>query len=192
MKVPFAVALFAAHVAAQTTNAQPAIDSVARAIRGDGPRPRLVVVLSIDQFRADYLTRLGDLFLPPQDKSGEKLGGFQFLMTHGAYFANARFEHFPLFTGPGHAVIMTGAHPYKTGVVGNEWWDPQNLRSVYCVHDNRYKVVGAAEGSKAKPMGPGHLRSSTVGDELKLATACHAKVVSIAIKDRAAILMGGH
>ena len=171
--------------------AGPVRDAVARAVRGDGPKPRLVVLLSIDQFRADYLTRYGDLFLPAGEK-GKKPGGFQQLMKGGAYFANARYEHFPTFTGPGHAILLTGSHPYKTGIIANDWWDPVARREVYCVGDDRFQVVGAAADSRAKPMGPRNLRSSTVGDELKLATAGHAKVVTLALKDRAAILMGGH
>lgn len=170
--------------------AQPVSDGVARALLGAGPRPRLVVVVSIDQFRADYLTRLADLFLPAKD--GGKLGGFRYLMERGAWFVNAKYEHFPLFTGPGHAVIMTGGHPYKTGIVGNEWWDVAQQRVEYCVDDPRWKVVGGTAESKARAMGPANLRSSTVGDELKLATAGRGKVVTLAIKDRASILLGGH
>lgn len=171
--------------------AGPARAAVAQAVRGVGPRPRLVVLLSIDQFRADYLTRYGDLFLPAWQEGG-KPGGFQQLMRQGAYFANARYEHFPLFTGPGHAILLTGSHPYKTGIIANDWWDPVERKPVYCVDDARFQVVGAAAGSRATPMGPQNLRSSTVGDELELATAGRAKVVTLALKDRAAILMGGH
>lgn len=153
-------------------------------------RPRLTVVISIDQFRGDYLARYEDLFLPATD--GDTLGGFSYLMDQGAYFADARYDHYPLFTGPGHAVILTGGHPSKTGIVGNDWWDVVHRRPVYCVDDPRWAVVGAAPESKASPMGPLNLYSSTVGDELKLATAGRAKVVTLAIKDRAAILLGGH
>lgn len=153
-------------------------------------RPRLTVVISIDQFRGDYLHRFEDLFLPARD--GDTLGGFGYLMDQGAYFADARYEHYPLFTGPGHAVILTGGHPSKTGIVGNDWWDVAHRRPVYCVDDARWTVVGAGPKSKATPMGPLNLQSTTVGDELKLATAGRAKVVTLAIKDRAAILLGGH
>lgn len=152
--------------------------------------PALTVVISVDQLRGDYLYRFRDLFLPATD--GDTLGGFAYLMERGAYFANARYEHYPLFTGPGHAVILTGAHPYKSGIVGNDWWDNENRRPMYCVDDERYEVVGAADGSKASPMGPANLKATTVGDELKLATAGRARVVTLAIKDRAAILLGGH
>lgn len=154
-------------------------------------RPRLTVVISIDQFRADYLRRLTDLFLPAK-QSGGKVGGFRYLMTQGAYYVDARYDHAPTFTGPGHSIILTGAYPYKTGIVGNEWWDKTSLSQTYCVDDPRQKVVGAAPDSTAKPMGPLNLRSSTVGDELKLASAGNSTVVTLSLKDRAAILLGGH
>jgi predicted AlkP superfamily pyrophosphatase or phosphodiesterase len=163
--------------------------NTAKAIH-EGRRPRLVVVISIDQFRADYLRRLTDLYLPPTQ--GGNVGGFRYLMTNGADFLDARYNHFPLYTAPGHAVILTGGYPYKTGIVSNNWWNRETNRDMYCVDDPRYKVVGAAPTSKATPMGPLNLRSSTVGDELKLATAGRAKVVTLSLKDRAAILMGGH
>ncbi|MCW3096326.1 MAG: type phosphodiesterase/nucleotide pyrophosphatase [Chthonomonadaceae bacterium] len=154
-------------------------------------RPHLTVVISIDQFRADYLRRLADLYLPAQQGSG-KVGGFRYLMTQGSYFVDARYNHIPTFTGPGHAVILTGGSPYKTGIVGNDWFDKATHTPVYCVDDPRQKVVGAAAGSTAKPMGPLNLRSTTLGDELKLATGGASKVVTISLKDRAAILLGGH
>lgn len=154
-------------------------------------RPHLTVVISIDQFRADYLRRLTDLFLPPRRRDGN-IGGFRYLMEEGSYFVDARYGHVPLYTGPGHAVILTGGYPYKTGIVSNDWWDPVSGQPVYCVDDPRWKVVGARSGSVAKPMGPLNLRSTTVGDELKLASGGASRVVSLALKDRAAILLGGH
>src|SRR5438309_11452213 len=70
-------------------------------------KPRLVVLISIDQFRADYLTRFEDLFLPA--RNGNRVGGFRYLMERGAYFPNAHHDHLPLATGPGHSVFFTGA-----------------------------------------------------------------------------------
>lgn len=166
--------------------------ATARALHA-GQRPKLVVVISIDQFRADYLRRLTDLFLPAEPTRGT-VGGFRYLMTAGSDFLDARYDHFPLYTGPGHSIILTGSHPYKTGIVSNDWWSRSEKRGVYCVDDLRFKTVGAAPGGEADthPMGPGNLRSTTVGDELKLATAGRARVVSLSFKDRAAILLGGH
>ena len=156
----------------------------------EGKHPHLTVVISIDQFRSDYLRRLNDLLLPA--KSGGKVGGFRYLMTAGSYFTEARFTHIPTYTGPGHSVILSGGLPYKTGIISNDWWDRATRSEVYCVDDARQTVVGAEEGSVAKPMGPLNLKATTVGDELKLATNGASKVVTIALKDRAAILLGGH
>ncbi|HYD00985.1 MAG TPA: alkaline phosphatase family protein, partial [Phycisphaerales bacterium] len=177
-----AIALTAAlMLTAKTPAAQPPDPGLAApvvsALRAEpGARPRLVVVISIDQLRADYLTRLADLF-------GE--GGFKRLTGGGAWFVNAHFEHFPLTTGAGHAVLLTGAAPYKTGIIGNDWWDPVARRLVYCVDQPRARVVGALPAGSNRPMGPKNLRSTTVGDELKFATAGRSKGVSVGLKDRA-------
>jgi predicted AlkP superfamily pyrophosphatase or phosphodiesterase len=156
-----------------------------------GKRPALTVVISIDQFRADYLTRFSDLFLAAKQPDGA-VGGFRYLMSAGSWFVGARYDLFPTFTCVGHAAMMTGAYPYVSGIIGNRWWDRDTRSEVYCVDDDRYRVVGAAPGSRAKPMGPKQLHSTTVGDELKVATNGKAKVITVALKDRAAILMGGH
>lgn len=152
-------------------------------------RPRLVVEIVVDQMRADYLGRFDDLFLPAGN--GQNAGGFRWLRERGADFAAARYPHFPLFTAPGHAVVATGGYPYKTGIVGNEWYDQANRRPMYSVSDDAAKVISDSTHSKAKPMSPRNLRSSTLGDELKMATGGRAKVVSLALKDRPAILLGG-
>lgn len=153
------------------------------------PKPRLTVLIVVDQMRADYLQRFGDFLLPAGTES--QPGGFAFLEQHGAHFIDARYRHFPLFTGPGHAVIATGGYPYKNGIIGNDWYSKASQSNVYCVQDDSARVVGAAPGSKARPMSPRNLLSTTIGDELKMATGGAARVVSVSLKDRAAILMGG-
>jgi len=155
---------------------------------GAAEKPRLVVLISIDQFRADYLTRFEDLFLPP--RAGSKVGGFRWLMTHGAYFPDAHHDHLPLGTGPGHAVHFTGAPPYKSGIVANDWYDRTRKADVYCVQDDNSPLVGP--GAQGIGISPDHLRVTTIGDELKMATGGQAKVFAIALKDRAAVLMAGH
>lgn len=142
--------------------------------------PRLVVLIVIDQFRGDYLTRFRDLYLPA--RKGGTLGGFRFLMEEGAFFTNGRFDHIPLETGVGHSVIGTGAPPFFTGIAGNEWFDRATRKAVYCTQD----PLAAGE------MSPRNLLCTTFGDELEVATGGKAKVVSISIKDRAAILQSGH
>ncbi len=117
---------------------------------GLGERPRLVVLISIDQFRGDYLTRFGDLYRPAGTDA--QPGGFRYLMERGAWFADAHHDHFPLYTGPGHSILLTGAPPYKSGIVGNEWYDRALGRTRYCVEDAASPLVGlpgAAPGGSA-------------------------------------------
>ena len=153
-------------------------------------RPRLVVLISIDQFRADYLTRFADLYLPP--RTGSKVGGFRYLASAGAWYPDCQYEHHRTVTAAGHAILGTGAQPYVNGIVGNSWYDQSAGKSVYCVSDPQSRVVGAGPSSKETPMSAANLLVSTVGDELELATGGRAKTVSLSLKDRAAILMIGH
>lgn len=150
-------------------------------------KPRLVVLISIDQFRGDYIRRFTSDFLPA--KTGSKVGGFRWLMETGADFVDAHHNHLPTETGPGHAVLFTGSTPAIDGIVANTWRNRATGKSIYCVDDPSVETVG---GGQTKPMSPRNLLVSTVGDELKLATNNKAKVVGISLKDRAAILMAGH
>lgn len=144
-------------------------------------KPKLVVLIVVDQMRADYLTRYWDYF-------GQ--GGFKKLATQGANFTNAHFNYFPTYTAAGHAAISTGATPGVNGIVGNEWFDRIANRSMYCTEDTSVQTVGSS--SKFGQMSPKNLLSTTIGDELQLATNFRSKVIGIALKDRAAILTSGH
>lgn len=128
-------------------------------------KPKLLVVVSVDQMRADYLER-------------GFTQGFKRLKDEGAVYTNAFHDHVPTETGPGHAAILTGQRPGRTGIVGNDWWDRALGREVYVVYDS---VHG---------LGPEHLLAYTLGDALKAADP-ESRVVSVSVKDRAAILMGG-
>lgn len=165
---------------------------VVSAVAGATPvRPKLVVLISIDQFRADYLMRFDDLYLPPTAKNGG-VGGFRYLMEKGAYHSDAHHDHYPLVTGVGHSVHLTGAPPYKSGIVGNNWFDRELNADRPCVSDAKFPLVGAADADGKRGVSPATLRVSTVGDELKMATGGQAKVWTIGLKDRAAVLMAGH
>jgi predicted AlkP superfamily pyrophosphatase or phosphodiesterase len=146
------------------------------------PRPKLVVGIVVDQMRQDYLYRYADTF-------GED--GFRRLMNEGFYLSNAHYNYVPTYTGPGHASIYTGTTPAIHGIVGNEWYDKTLHKTVYCVSDERYNTVGSSAEGQGK-MSPRNLLTTTITDELKLATAGRAKVISISDKDRGAILPGGH
>jgi hypothetical protein len=133
--------------------------------------PDLIVVVSVDQFRYEYLTR----FAPYLSD-----GGFNRAMKHGANFTRALYPYAVTYTGPGHAAIGTGYVPARSGIVANTWLDRTTAMPVYCVDDKR-----AAGG-----FSPLNLDSDSLGDRLQEKVA-GSKVIGVALKDRAAILMGG-
>ncbi len=157
----------------------PASAQQRRRVMASPKKVRLIVGIVIDQFRADYLNRFGDQF-------GE--GGFKRLLDGGAVFTNANYIHTPTYTACGHATFMSGAVPAMSGIVGNDWYDRASSRRVSSVSDDKTKLVGGREGSG---MSPHRLLGSTIGDELKLASAGHAKVIGLSYKDRSAILPAG-
>jgi predicted AlkP superfamily pyrophosphatase or phosphodiesterase len=144
-------------------------------------RPRLVLVIVVDQFRYDFLERFGDLFAAN--------GGLRRLMRDGASWTNANYDHMPTETAPGHATIMTGAWPSETGIIGNEWYDRDVGRRVSNAIDESVRLFGG--GAEERASSPRRLLVSTVGDELRLATSGRSKVIGISVKDRGAILPAG-
>jgi len=142
-------------------------------------RPKLIVMMVIDQFRYDYLVRFRPEFVPR---------GFNLLLG-GADFVDCRYNYASTFTCPGHATLFTGAYPANTGIIANEWYDPTLHRSEYCVEDPGVTPVGASDGTG---MSPRNLIGSTIGDELRSATDFKSKVIAISVKDRASIVPGGH
>lgn len=160
--------------------------------RADYPtRPKLILTIVIDQFRADYLTRFKPRFLPASGKEGS-VGGFRYLMDDGAYFPFGEYGILECMTGPGHATILTGAYPYQMGIPINTWADAETGQPQYCVGDPASPLVGAADAKKAaRGASPRFLLASTVGDELK-SSGLPSRVVTLALKDRAAVLLGGH
>jgi len=143
-------------------------------------RPKLVVIIVIDQFRGDYLERY-------HDQWGE--GGFRLLMDHGANFTDCNYNYANTRTAPGHATLLTGAYTNGHGILANEWWDPQKKAMVAAVDDDQMKVVGVPGG--ASGASPHYLLADTLGDELKLATQGKARVFGIALKDRASVIPAG-
>ncbi|PYX34239.1 MAG: phosphodiesterase, partial [Acidobacteria bacterium] len=143
-------------------------------------RPKLVVIVVIDQFRADYLERY-------RDQWGE--GGFRLLLEHGADFTDCNYNYANTRTAPGHSTLLTGAYSNGHGIMANKWWDPQKKKMVTSVEDDGTKLVGLA--SSGPGASPHNLLADTLGDELKLATQGKARVFGVALKDRAAILPAG-
>ena len=143
-------------------------------------RPKLVLLIAVDQFRYDYLERFGDLFGP---------NGFRRLLRDGASWTQSNYDHMPTYTAPGHATMMTGAYPAESGIIGNEWLDRASGKRITSVSDESVKLLGGLPNDPASS--PSRLMASTVGDELRLATADRAKVIGISVKDRSAILPAG-
>ncbi|MEO8852376.1 MAG: alkaline phosphatase PafA [Ginsengibacter sp.] len=145
-------------------------------------RPKLVVGIVIDQMRWDYLYRFYNLYKPD--------GGFKRLLNDGFSCENTLIPYIPTFTACGHTSIYTGSVPAIDGITGNDWWDYDLGKYAYCTQDDNVKTVGSntVEGK----MSPRNLLVTTIGDELRLATNFHSKVIGIALKDRAAILPAGH
>ena len=139
-------------------------------------RPRLVVFVSVDQMRADYLVRFRPLFT----------SGLKTVAEQGAVFTNARFRHACTETGPGHSVLLSGRSPRSSGIVGNTWYDRTLRRRVNVVDDATVRVLGGA----GRTASPSYFNGFTVGDMLK-AHSPGSKVVGVSFKDRAAILMAG-
>ena len=135
----------------------------------------------VDQMRWDYLYRY-------YDRYGET--GFKRLMKEGFNCDNTFIPYAQTVTAAGHASVYTGSVPAINGIVGNDWYDRSLQRNVYCVEDQGVKTIGGA--ATAQPMSPKNLWSTTVTDELRLATNFQSKVIGIAIKDRGGILPAGH
>jgi len=149
-------------------------------------RPRLVVVLVIDQFRFDFLEKFNSSF---------GSDGFRRLIDHGAFFANANYNYVPTYTAPGHAAIFTGSAPAYNGIVGNSWYDRESGQEKVMVSDDRASLVtsyGVESGTRTtKPASPRSLIGTTIGDQMRLSNGFRSKVVAMSIKDRAAVLPGG-
>src|SRR5262249_5793494 len=147
-------------------------------------KPSLVVVISVDQMRADYLDR----FRPYFGKDG-----FNRFLEHGPVYAEAHYRHPSTSPGPGHASIGTGLDPRDHGIIANLWYNRLSGREIYCVEDNRVEWVGAPSDAKPIPILPASpifLEGVALGDRLKEKFP-QARVVGIALKDRAAVLMAG-
>jgi predicted AlkP superfamily pyrophosphatase or phosphodiesterase len=140
-------------------------------------RPRLVVVVAVDQMRADYLDRFRPLFS----------AGLKRLADEGAVFTNALYRHACAETGPGHATLLTGRSPRSSGIVGNGWYDRTLRRRVNVVDDPAVRLLGSSRGRTASPA---YLDGFTVGDVLKTASPA-SRVIGVSFKDRAAILPAG-
>lgn len=138
------------------------------------PKPKLIIVVSIDQFSADLFAQY----------RGSFTGGLKRLQS-GAVFPSGYQSHAATETCPGHSTILSGMHPSGTGIVGNRIWNPRSYKMMYCIDDGETPVADMAVTRSAST-----LKATTLGTWLKAAEP-GARVFAVAGKDRAAIPMGG-
>ena len=155
-----------------------AVGSLCPAQAQQGSHAKLVVLLVADQFSYNYLARYFDKF---------SSNGFRLLLERGANFTNCRYQQSNTQSASGHSVIATGAYPWATGIVADEWYNRRKGKTISAVSDDNVQMVGG--GSTA---GSAHyMQGTTIGDQLKLATNSRSKVFSISLKDSSAVLLAG-
>jgi predicted AlkP superfamily pyrophosphatase or phosphodiesterase len=147
------------------------------------PRPKLVVGIVVDQMRWDFLYRYYNRY--------SETGGFKRFLNRGFSCENALIPYTPTVTAAGHACVYTGSVPAIHGIAGNDWWDREAGRDMYCSEDKSVQTVGSST-TMAGQMSPRNMLTTTVTDELRIATNFKSKVIGIAIKDRGSILPAGH
>lgn len=144
------------------------------------PRPKLVVFLVVDGLPQRQVLDYRDQLAPD---------GLARFLDRGAWFANAHYGHAFTVTAAGHATMLTGAYPHRTGIIGNDWRDPITAEPVYCTGDTTATYIGhqtnALDGTSPK-----NLKVETVGDVLRRVDS-RSKVIGISGKDRGAILPAG-
>ena len=152
--------------------------AIAAPVDARAEKPKLIVLISVDQFPQEYIQRFRAHFVED---------GFGRFLSSGAVFTNATLNHAATLTGPGHAVLSTGTYGHRNGIVGNAWYDRTAKRNLYCVEDAQTRLIGYPGTGRS----PANLTTGTFGDELRIAGAFNSRVISVSGKDRAAILMGG-
>src|SRR2546425_2059071 len=143
--------------------------------------PKLVVVIVVDGLPQEQVLKYRVQY---------GAGGFNLLLRRGAWFGNAHHAHAVTLTAPGHAAALTGAYPYQSGIIANEWFDRKTQSAVYCTGDPAHSYIGE-ETKKLDGTSPANLRVTTLGDELRYRNGGQSKVLAVSGKDRGAILLAG-
>jgi predicted AlkP superfamily pyrophosphatase or phosphodiesterase len=152
------------------------------AIKKTSARPKLVVLLVVDQMRGDYV----DKFLQ------QWTGGLRRLVEEGAWFRDAAYPYAVTETCVGHATISTGALPATHAMVANAWWDRETQKMVTCTADPNARNSGYAGASATGGDSAWRMELPTFADELKFQTNGATRVVTLSLKARAAIILAGH
>jgi len=145
-------------------------------------RPKLVVLLVVDQMRGDYVDKF----------KGQWTGGLKRLVQEGAWFREAAYPYAATETCVGHATISTGAFPATHGMIANAWWDRDSQKMVTCTFDPNVKNSAYAGGSTTGGDSAWRMRLPAFSDELRFQSGGATRVVTFSLKARAAVTMGGH
>ena len=152
------------------------------ATRASLTKPKLVVLIVVDQMRGDYVDKF----------RGQWTGGFQRMLREGAWYRQAAYPYAATETCVGHATISTGSFPSTHGIVANAWWDRAAQKMVTCTADPQAKGIGYAGVSVRGADSAWRMELPSFAEELKLQTGEPARTVSFSIKARSAITMAGH
>jgi predicted AlkP superfamily pyrophosphatase or phosphodiesterase len=165
---------FVIAAAAQTVKSPAAVKSL--------QRPKLVVLLVVDQMRGDYVDKF----------RGQWTGGLKRLVDEGAWFREAAYPYAATETCVGHATISTGALPATHGMIANAWWDRETQKMVTCTADPNAKNSGYAGAAAKGGDSAWRMLVPSFAEELKFQTGGATRVVTFSLKARAAITMAGH
>jgi predicted AlkP superfamily pyrophosphatase or phosphodiesterase len=178
------IALLADFSAAQAPRSAPPSRNNQRRLTAALPsmRPKLVVLLVVDQMRGDYVDKF----------RGQWTGGLKRLLDEGAWFRDAAFPYATTETCVGHATISTGAFPATHGMIANAWWDRDSQKMVTCTADPSVKNSAYAGGTAKGGDSAWRMRVPAFADELRFQSGGATRVVTFSLKARAAIMMGGH
>ncbi len=146
------------------------------------PKPKLAIVLVLDQFRQEYLARYAPFF---------GSGGFKRLQREGANLTNANYGHATTYTGPGHAHIASGSYGHTSGIIGNRWFNRSTNRLESMFFDANAQLIGLEAVPKDDDTSPRNFWGNMIGDQLRLSTGMRSKVIGLSNKDRAAIMLAG-
>jgi predicted AlkP superfamily pyrophosphatase or phosphodiesterase len=158
---------------------------------GDTAKPKLVVVLVVDQMRGDYIDKF----------QSQWTGGLKRLVREGAWFHDAAYPYAATETCVGHSTVSTGAFPATHGMIANEWWDRDQQKELTCTADPSVKNIPYDSGAPAPPSTPAtaapgdsaaRMLVPAFADELKFQSGSETRIVTMSLKARAAITLGGH
>jgi len=151
-------------------------------LQSQSDKPKLIVGIVVDQMRFDHLYKYQDRF---------SNGGFKRLIREGFNYKNTHFNYIPTVTAAGHASIYSGTTPSVHGIIGNTWYDRSTKQTITNIGDSNELIVGT-DNINSYGASPGNLLTSTITDQIRMGSNFRAKVISVSLKDRGAILAGGH